>query len=57
MSCRHISRSHCLFFVALAVACVTLKFIVPLFANLFAGIGKEIPAPLGEVVRRFPALV
>jgi type II secretory pathway component PulF len=42
--------------IAFAVGCITLKFVLPLFANLFVGFGVEIPPPLSRIAMRFPRL-
>jgi type II secretory pathway component PulF len=41
---------------SLAVAALVLRLVLPVFANLFAGLGVEIPLPAAWVVRH-PALV
>ena len=42
--------------VVVAMLWITLRFAVPLFANLFAGLGVEIPAPLATLALRSPRL-
>ena len=42
--------------VIVAMLWISLKSAVPLFANLFAGLGVEIPFPLSKLALRSPRL-